>query len=500
MPAGEKTGKELQEVNANYGFFHNYLDGRFEKSDAPEIKVINPATGAWIASVAASREVEVSSAVDAAATAFESWSRKPLSDRVGRLFALRNLAASEAENLARIIVQENGKTIGEARGEVWRGIDNIDASIGSLYLLKESGTRQVTEGVDEEMEREPLGVFSAVTPFNFPAMIPFWFLPYALATGNTFILKPSERTPATMNYLFRKIHEAKIFPPGVLSLINGAKSAVDALIANKDVSGISFVGSTPVARYIFEQCSVRKKRVQAQASAKNFVVVMPDAKLSAVMPNLINSFYGNAGQRCLAGSNLVVFDGNHQETVEKFTRIASGLRLGYGLDEEVDMGPVITKEQKKRVSSFVERGRDEGADLILDGREAEVHEYSEGNFVGPSVLDNATVDMTVTREEIFGPVASVIELETLEEAIDAINTSIYGNMAAIFTSDPVAARKFTLSVRAGNLGVNIGVPAPAATYPFGGYRDSFFGDLHGQGGEDYVQFYTERKIVVSRWL
>ncbi len=490
----------LSEVSENYGTFPNYIDGQFTEPNSSKQHVLNPATGRQIASVPLSGEEEVGAAVDAASLAFEKWSERPVQERVQFLFELKRLVREEYENLARIIVQENGKTISEARGEVSRGAENIDAAIGALYHLDGRKTPDISRGIDEEMQHEPLGVFAAVTPFNFPMMIPFWFLPYAVATGNTFILKPSERTPVTMNYLFRKMHERSIFPNGVVNLVNGARETVDALLRNGRIAGVSFVGSTAVAKHIYEECTKRKKRVQAQASAKNFVIVMPDAKLNHSIPNIINSFFGNAGQRCLAGSNLVVMEENHRQVLEKFANAASELRLGYGLSEETDMGPVITWEQRGRVISYIEKGLDAGAELVLDGREGSAEDFPDGNFIGPSVFDGVSVDMAIARDEIFGPLASVITASSLDDAIEKANTSTYGNMAAIYTSDAKSAREFASKVDAGNVGINIGVPAPAATYPFGGYKDSFFGDLHGQGGQDYIQFYTERKVIIGRWF
>jgi malonate-semialdehyde dehydrogenase (acetylating)/methylmalonate-semialdehyde dehydrogenase len=497
---GSEEDTVLTEVSTHYGSFRNYIDGEFADSGSETQKIFNPATGGAIAAVPLSGEEDVRRAVDAAADAFSEWHEKPVAERVHYLFRLREIVNANAEDAARIIVQENGKTIDEARGEVSRGMENIDAAIAALYHLDGRKTTGISSGIDEELIREPLGVFAAVTPFNFPMMIPFWFLPYAVVTGNTFILKPSERTPVTMNYLFRRMHEAGLFPPGVVNIVNGARETVDAILRNKGVAGVSFVGSTAAAQHIYEECTRRKKRVQAQASAKNFVVVMPDAKISAVLPNVINSFFGNAGQRCLAGSNLVVFDENHETALGHFIRAASELKLGYGLSEETDMGPVISTEQKKRIVSYIEKGTEEGAELLLDGKEARVEEFPRGNFIGPSVFDRVTADMTIAKEEIFGPVASVIVASDISDAVEIANRSRYGNMSAIYTADAKNAREFALGVRAGNVGINIGVPAPAATYPFCGYKDSFFGDLHGQGGEDYVQFFTERKVVISRWL
>jgi malonate-semialdehyde dehydrogenase (acetylating)/methylmalonate-semialdehyde dehydrogenase len=491
----------LQEFRYGEKVLPNFINGKRQEPQGEEkMEITNPATGDFLCTMTSSTREEVEEAADAAAEAFRTWSTLPVSQRIERLLLLRQLISQEAENISRLIVMENGKTIDEARGEVRRGIENIDASFAALYFMDGRRTTGIAPGIDEELIREPLGVFAAVTPFNFPMMIPFWFIPYALATGNTFILKPSERTPVTMNYIMSRIEEQGIFPPGVLNLVNGRKGTVDALIDAKEVCGISFVGSTTVARYIYDRCNAARKRVQAQASAKNYIVVMPDARLSAALPNMINSFFGNAGERCLAGANLVLFERNHDEVLKKFTDRASELRVGYGLDESTEMGPLITREHRSRVISYIEKGISEGAELELDGRELNVPEYPKGNFLGPSVFDDVSADMTIAKEEIFGPVASVISAADLDEAISMVNSSTYGNMASIYTTDAAAARKFKLEAKAGNLGINIGVAAPAATYPFCGYRDSFFGTLHGQGGEDYLSFYTERKVAIERWF
>ncbi|MEM3851402.1 MAG: CoA-acylating methylmalonate-semialdehyde dehydrogenase [Methanomassiliicoccales archaeon] len=491
----------LSEFTYSPKVFPNFVNGRREEpSGEGSLEITNPATGRRLGKLTYSSRTQVDEAVGSAQEAFEKWASEPVTERVNRLIQLHNLLKAEEENIARLIVQENGKTVDDARGEVKRGIENVEASLSAIYKLDGRRTVNIAPGIDEELMLEPLGVFAAVTPFNFPMMIPFWFIPYALATGNTFVLKPSDRTPTTMNYIFSRILEERIFPDGVLNLINGGREVVEQIIDDNRVAGVSFVGSTAVGRQVFDRCCSRRKRVQVQASAKNFIVVMPDAKLDAALSNMMNSFYGNAGERCLAGSNLVCFERNHDEVLRKFVSAAASLKLGYGLDETVAMGPLITREHLNRVKGYIEKGIEEGAAAALDGREITVHEYPEGNFLGPTVLDGVQEDMAVAREEIFGPVASFITTEDLDESIEMINRSRYGNMAVIYTSDGAAARRFRLKAKAGNIGINVGVAAPAATYPFGGCRESFFGQLHGQGGEDYLSFYTDRRVAIERWL
>lgn len=491
----------LPEVK-KYGKLRNFINGKFQESSSSEVRnVINPATLEKIAEVPLSIREEVELTIREAERAFEKWKEVPITERIKYIARMRELLLKHSEEISRIITQEHGKVIHEARKEVKRAIENIEAAIASVYHMMGRNNMDIATGVDEEYIREPLGVFVVITPFNFPAMIPFWFIPYAIVTGNTVIVKPSPRTPVTLSYIIHILSEEKLgLPPGVLNLINGGKEVVDTIIENPVVRGISFVGSTPIAKYVYGKGARYGKRVQAQASAKNFIVVMPDADLEKTIPALVGSFFGDTGQRCLAGANLIVFPENHKEVVEKFKEQARRLILGYGLDESVTMGPLNSKEAKERVVNYITRGIEEGAKLILDGRRFHVKGgWLDDCFLGASIFDNVTPDMTIAREEIFGPVASVLEAKDFDEAINLINRSDYGNAASIFTNSGKWARLFKKYVKAGNIGINIGIPAPVAWYPFGGMKDSFFGDLHGQGGDDFVYFFTERKIIITRW-
>ncbi len=483
-----------------YGSLPNYVGGRrVEVHSDTSYPVYNPAFGKVIAEAPESGGDHVASAVEAAQAAFEKWSRTPVTERIKFLFRLERLMSERLDELAATITREHGKTLSEARGEVLRAVENVEAAAASVYHIMGRNNLDISEGIDEELYRVPLGVFGVVSPFNFPLMVPFWFIPYALGLGNTVVVKPSEKTPVSMTLIARLFEEAGV-PPGVINVVNGGSKSVDALLDNRGVRGISFVGSTPVAKYIYSRGTANHKRVQAGASAKNFEVVMPDADLGLAIPSLISSFFGNAGERCLAGSVLVTLPENHERVLKLFVDAASKLRLGYGLELGVDMGPLIRREHLERVKSYIEVGESEGAKLVLDGRRVRPAEYPDGFFLGPTVFDEVSADMKIAREEIFGPVASVMTVNSLDEAIEVINSSRFGNAATIFTSSGHHAREFTSRVEAGNIGVNIGVAAPIAFYPFAGMKDSFFGDLHAQGGDDQIYFYTERKVVISRWV
>ncbi len=490
----------LPVMEEHYGRMRNYVGGEFVDSSSTRTQdVVDPTTAKVIAEVPLATRAEVEEAVTAADEAFEEWRETPPNIRVQPLFRLKRLIEQNYDEIARVLVQEHGKVIDEARGSVRRTIDNIEFACGIPSLLMgeflEDGA---ASGIDEEAIRQPLGVFAAVVPFNFPAMVPFWFWPSAVACGNTFIVKPSEQVPVSQNRIFGLIEEAG-FPDGVVNMVNGDKEVVDALIADPRVQGISFVGSTKVARYIYENGAAAGKRIQCQGAAKNFLTVMPDANLDGCLPNMISSFFGNTGQRCLAGAVLVPVGERADEVVEKFVAAAKRIRVGNGLDETVQMGPVAARRHYDRILSFIEKGVSEGAKLLLDGRDCKVEGYPDGFFVGPTIFDNVTPEMTIAREEIFGPVVAIIRAGTLDEAIEVTNSSTYGNASSIYTTSGKAARKFKYRVRAGNIGINIGVPAPMAYFNFGGYKDSFFGDLHGQG-KDGINFFTERKVVITRWL
>jgi len=493
------VASHLPEAAPHYGRLRNFVAGGFVACDSARVlAVVNPATRAAIAQVPLSAAVQVDQAVSAAQQAFEEWRETPPNLRVQPLFRLKTLLEENYESIARVLVQEHGKVIDEARGSVRRTIDNLEFACGAPTLLMgETLEDGGATGIDEEAIRQPLGVCAAIAPFNFPAMVPFWFWPLAVACGNTFVVKPSEQVPITQAKIFELVEEAG-FPDGVVNLVNGDREAADALIADPRVRAISFVGSTPVARQIYASAAAHGKRVQCQGGAKNFITVMPDADLDAHVPNMVSSFFGNSGQRCLAGAVLVPVGARADEVGERFVAAAGKLRLGYGLDETVQMGPLAGERHYRRVLDFIEQGVAEGARLLLDGRNPKVAGYPEGCFIGPTVFDRVTPDMAIVREEIFGPVVTILRAKDLDEAIALANSGRFGNASSIYTTSGKAARAYKYRVRGGNIGVNLGVAAPMAYFPFGGQGDSFFGDLHGQG-RDGVGFFTDRKVVISRW-
>jgi malonate-semialdehyde dehydrogenase (acetylating) / methylmalonate-semialdehyde dehydrogenase len=476
----------------------NYINGEWREPAASEWQdVINPATGELLARVPLSEAGEVTRAIDAAAAAYPAWRRTPPEDRIQPLFKLKQLLEDHQDELARIITQENGKTFAEARAELRRAIENVEVACGIPMMMQGYNLEDVARGIDETMIRQPLGVVAAITPFNFPGMIPFWFLPYAIACGNTFILKPSERVPLTMRRAFELLERAGL-PSGVVSLVNGGKIAVDTLLDHPKVRAISFVGSTPVAKYIYARAGANGKRAQCQGGAKNHVIVLPDADMKMATQIISDSAFGCAGQRCLAVS-VAVTVGEAQKTFrESITEAAASLKVGNGLDEGVQMGPVITPQSKSRVESLIGQGEKQGAKLLLDGRGAKIPGLGSGNFVKPTVLDAVPSESDLTDTEIFGPVLSLVHATDLDDALAFLERSSYGNQASLFTSNGAAARRFRYEAPAGNIGINIGVAAPMAYFPFSGWKDSFFGVQHGQG-RDAVEFYTQKKVVVERW-
>jgi malonate-semialdehyde dehydrogenase (acetylating) / methylmalonate-semialdehyde dehydrogenase len=489
----------LPEYKPRYGDLKNYIEGEWVGSGAGEwLAVTNPATAKTIARVPLSPRDDIDAAVDAAVRAWPKWRETPPLERARRLFALRDLMERHAEDLARIVTQDNGKTIDEARGEIRRAIENVEVASGIPSLMMGYGLEDgAGAGIDEEVLVQPLGVFAGISPFNFPVMVQSWFWPYALATGNCWIAKPSEQDPVVWTLLLELVEQAG-FPPGVFNLVHGAKETVEAICDHPGIVGVSFVGSTRVAKLVYARAAANGKRVQCGGGAKNLLVVLPDAKLDRAVPNIVSSLFGNAGERCLAGSVVVGLGAAHEPLRAKLTSAAQKIRVGYGLDASVEMGPVITKEHRERVEGFIEKGAQEGADLALDGRGLTVPGYP-GYFLGPSVLDRVTPDMTVAKEEIFGPVASLFEMAELDDAIEWINRSPYGNAASVYTSSGKAAREFRYRARAGSIGINIGVAAAMAYFPFGGMKGSFFGDLHPQG-RDAIRFFTDSKVVITRWI
>ncbi len=473
----------------------NYYAGGWVGSSKSEYSdVINPATSEKLARVPIGSSEDVDRVVRAAAAAYPGWRRTPPEDRIQYLFKLKQILEDHVEDIARVCTQENGKTLAESRAELRRAIENVEVACGIPTLMQGYNLEDVASGIDEMMIRQPLGVTVAITPFNFPAMIPFWFLPYAIACGNTFILKPSEKVPLTSQHIFQLMEQLKL-PPGVLNLLHGGKPVVDGLLAHPDVRAISFVGSTGVARYIYAQAAVYGKRVQCQGGAKNHVLVLPDADLETSTRIVGDSAFGCAGQRCLAVSVAVTVGDAQKQFTEEIAKFAGSLLVGNGLDKDVRMGPVITPESKTRIEGLIAKGADEGAKVLLDGRTGS---SQSGNFLKPTILDGVPSSSALSNTEIFGPVLSLIHAKTLDEGIEIISRSPYGNMASIFTSNGAAARKFRYEVPAGNVGINIGVAAPMAYFPFSGWKDSFLGVLHGQG-RDAIEFYTDKKVVVERW-
>ncbi len=476
----------------------NYIGGQWIESSSTELReVVNPATGAVIATVPLANRAEVDAAVAAAAAAFPAWRRTPPEDRIQPLFKLKMLLEEHIDDIARLITQENGKTLAEAKAEMRRAIENVEVACGIPMMMQGYNLEDVARGVDETMIRQPLGVVAAITPFNFPGMIPFWFLPYAIATGNTFILKPSERVPLTMEYVVGLLEKTGL-PHGVVNLVNGARDAVDALIDHPQVRAISFVGSTVVARYICARAGQNGKRCQCQGGAKNHVVVLPDADMKMATQIIADSAFGCAGQRCLAVSVAVTVGEAQKKFRDSISDAATNLKVGYGLDAGVQMGPVITPESQARIESLIATGEGQGAKVLLDGRRTKISGYESGSFVRPTILDDVPASSELADTEIFGPVLSLIHADNLDDALQILERSAYGNQASLFTSSGAAARRFRYEAPAGNIGINIGVAAPMAYFPFSGWKNSFFGDLHGQG-RDSVEFYTDKKVVIERW-
>jgi len=477
----------------------NYVNGVWVASKSDRIRsVLNPATNEVIAEVPMSSAAEVDRAVLAAQDAFYEWRTTPPYTRARAMFKFKNLMEEHFEELSRLVVIENGKTIDEARAEVRRAIENVELAAGIPTQMMGYNLEDVAQGIDETALRQPIGVCASINPFNFPAMVPLWFMPIAIACGNTYITKPSPVTPLTQELIFALLNECDL-PDGVVNLVNGDEEVVNALIDHPGVRAISFVGSTRVARLVYERATRSGKRVQAQGGAKNYMVVMPDAVLPQTIGAVISSAFGCAGQRCLAGSVLLTVGDIHMPMMNQLIERASALRVGNGLDESSQMGPVISRESLNRVCTYIERGQTDGAILALDGRQAHIEGHADGNFVGPTIFDNATPDMGIITDEIFGPVLSVMNVADFDRAVNTLELSRYGNAASIFTQNGRSARDFSYRVHAGNIGVNIGVAAPIAAFPFGGMKDSFFGDLHGQG-PDGINFFTDRKVVIERWF
>jgi malonate-semialdehyde dehydrogenase (acetylating)/methylmalonate-semialdehyde dehydrogenase len=459
--------------------------------------VWNPATGEQQAAVQLAEPADVDEAVKAAARAFEQWRDTAVVRRARIMFKFRELVERNLDDAARIVSDEHGKVVSDARGEVVRGLEVVEFACGIPQLLKGEFSEQVSADVDSYSFRQPLGVVAGITPFNFPAMVPMWMHPIAIATGNTFVLKPSERDPSASN-LFAQLYADAGLPEGVFNVVHGDKIAVDAILDHPGIRAVSFVGSTPIARYIHQRATANGKRVQALGGAKNHAVVLPDADLDFAADHLVAAGYGSAGQRCMAVSAVVAVGEVGDALVEKIRARAEAIRVGPGRDERSEMGPVVTQEAEQRVRRYLDSGVEAGAVLVLDGRNLSVEGHEGGFFVGPCLFDQVTPEMDIYQDEIFGPVLVVLRAETFDEAIDLVNANPYGNGTAIFTSNGEAARTFQRRVSVGMIGVNVPIPVPMAFHSFGGWKDSLFGDRHIHGPEG-VSFYTQAKVVTSRW-
>lgn len=481
----------------------NYINGEWVESESEQIlDVVNPATQKTLAKVTMSTKDEVNAAVEAAREAFPEWRQTTPLARARYLFRLKELMEDNFEQLSRVQTMEHGKTIDESRGETRRGIEMVEVATGIPSLMMGYNLEDIASGIDEYVIYQPLGVFCHIAPFNFPFMVPLWFSPFALATGNTFVVKPSPRDPISQVKLAELVDEAG-FPPGVYNVVNGGADAASILLEHPDIKGVTFVGTTEVGKGVYKKCGETGKRAIVQTAAKNFMVVMPDCDVERTIPALMTSFFGNAGQRCLSGANLVIVgkdDAFYHKFLKAFVDAACKIRVGYGLDDSVQMGPMQSVDGKEKVIRYIEYGIKEGAKLILDGRKAKIiGDYPDTCFLNATIFEGVTPDITIGKEEIFGPVASVMRAENLDEAIRMANSSNFGNAHAIFTSSGKSAREFQYRVESGNVGINIGIVAPMAFFPFGGMKDSFFGVLHGQG-RDAIRFFTESKVVIQRWF
>jgi malonate-semialdehyde dehydrogenase (acetylating)/methylmalonate-semialdehyde dehydrogenase len=476
----------------------NFIDGAWRASSATEtLNVINPASTAVLAEVPLSPASDVGVAVDIAERAFVGWRRTPVVDRVQPLFKLKTLLEQHRDELAFSITEECGKTLTESKAEMQRAIENVETACGMPMLIQGTNCEDIAAGIDEHMIRQPLGVVAAITPFNFPGMIPFWFMPYAVAAGNCFLLKPSERVPVTSQKVYTLMQQAG-FPNGVVQLVNGGRDTVNAILDHQGIRAVSFVGSTATARYIYSRAAANGKRAQCQGGAKNPVVVMPDADMEMTTRILADSAFGCAGQRCLAASVAITVGEARPGFTEQIAATATSRKVGYGSAPGVEMGPVISAESKARIEGLIAKSESDGARVLVDGRGKKVSDYEDGYFVFPTILDDVAPDAEAARTEIFGPVLSLMHAQTIEEAIALVNGRSYGNMACIFTTDGANARRFRYEVNAGNVGINVGVAAPMSTFPFSGWGESFFGDLHAQAHHS-VEFFTQTKIVVERW-
>ena len=486
----------MQETRQKSREVKNFIGGRWEEGDARATEpVYDPATGEVVAETPLSTAEDLDRAVKKAEEAFPGWAATPVVERARVFFRFKMLLEEHSEELRDLVTLENGKDFKDAAGEVRRGIEVVEFACGMPTLMMGETVRDVASGVDNVSYRYPLGVVAAITPFNFPCMVPLWTLPVAIAAGNTYILKPSERTPLAAVRLGELLQEAGL-PDGVFNIVNGARETVDAILEHPGIKAVSFVGSKPVAEHVYKGGTAHGKRVQALAGAKNSMIVLPDVVLDKAVDNIIASAYGNAGERCLAGSVLVAVGEIADPLVAALKERAAAMKVGPGEEEGSELTPVIRDSHREKVRQYVDIGEEEGAEVVLDGRDPPLE---EGFFMGPTILDHVTGEMRVGREEIFGPVLSVVRVNSLDEAIEFNNGSPFGNACSIFTENGAAVRHFRERVEAGMLGVNVGVAAPMAFFPFNGLKESFFGDLHATG-KDGVRFFTENKVEITRWL
>ena len=477
---------------------NNFIGGQWQRSSATEyLNATNPATGELLSEVPLSPSQEVDFAVRKGKEAFLSWKRVPATERIQYLFRFRNLLEEHFEEISQMMTRECGKTIVESRGELRRGIENVEVACGIPTLMQGYNNEDIARGIDEHMVRQPLGVVACITPFNFPGMIPLWFLPYAIATGNCFLHKPSEKVPQTSQWLMRLLEESGL-PVGVVQMVHGGKEAVDAMCDHPDIPAVSFVGSTEVARYVYARATGHGKRAQCQGGAKNTAIVLADADMDMTAEILSDSAFGCAGQRCLANSLAVMVGDASGPFSEAMQEAALARRVRYGLDEESQMGPVISPDSRSRIEHLIGVAEQEGARMLVDGRGKVVDGFESGNWVFPTLLDGVPPMGMLAQTELFGPVFGLMRADSLDEAIAFVNSQSYGNMACLFTSSGAAARQFRNEAEAGNIGINLGVAAPMAFYPFSGWKNSFFGTLHAQGRHG-VEFYTQTKVIIERW-
>jgi malonate-semialdehyde dehydrogenase (acetylating) / methylmalonate-semialdehyde dehydrogenase len=472
----------------------NYVGGAWTDAEASDrVDVTNPATGETLAQAPLCGAGDVDRAVRAAREAFPGWRATPPLERARACFELKYLLEERKDDLARLVTQDNGKAMKDATGEVRRGIECVEVATGIPSLMQGANLEDVSRGIDSDMIRQPIGVFAAITPFNFPFMVPMWFLPFAVACGNTTVMKPSEQDPLAMELTFELLDRIGL-PPGVVNLVNGSKDAVNAILEHPGIDGVSFVGSTPVARHIYETSAKHGKRVQALGGAKNHVVVMPDADLDSAVDGVLSSAFHAAGQRCLANSVCVAVGDAYEPLKRRLAEQGGAMVIGDGADPDTEVGPIISEAARERILDWIEKGIADGGELVLDGRGKG---SEEGNFLGPTIIETAP-DAEIAKEEVFGPVLTLIRADDLDDALSIMNASSKGNAASIFTTSGGAMRKFRYEAQAGMIGVNIGVAAPMSFFPFTGWKDSFFGDLHAHG-RDAIEFYTEKKVVITRW-